>query len=215
MRFFIDSADRAAVGELLATGLFAGVTTNPAILARAGLGARDVPDFVAWALDQGARSVFAQSWGDSAAALEDRGESLRAMSDRVVVKVPYSPHGLVAARRLARGGDVLVTALHSAAQAPMVATTDAAYLALFVARIDAVGRDGIGETISAHCALRAVGAPTRVMAGSLRTPDQVLSLAAAGIGDVTMGPAVWASFFDDPHTEKAVHEFERLAAEAA
>ena len=34
---YLDSADRAQLAPLLATGLFAGVTTNPTILHRAGL----------------------------------------------------------------------------------------------------------------------------------------------------------------------------------
>jgi transaldolase len=53
--FFLDSAERETVTKLLATGLFGGVTTNPAILDKAGLGSADIPDYVKWATDAGAK----------------------------------------------------------------------------------------------------------------------------------------------------------------
>lgn len=215
VQFYIDSADRAIVGEMLATGLFAGVTTNPSILDRSGLGTDDVPDFVAWAEEAGAARIFVQTSGSTADALTDRGEHLRALSDRVVVKVPFSPDGLVAARRLSVGGDVLVTALHSDVQALAVAATNASFLAFFVSRIDATGRSGIDETIAAHRALEATGARTQVMAGSLRHPSQILELARAGVGLVTIGPPVWNAFFDDADTKRSVAVFEELAGRGA
>lgn len=215
VEFFIDSADRPRVTEMLSTGLFAGVTTNPAILERSGLGSADLPDFVAWAEDAGARRIFVQTWGPTARALVERGQALRALSPRVVVKVPYAPHGLAAARALSEGGGVLVTALHRASQATAVAATGAAYTALFVSRIDATGRSGISEAVLAQRSLRASGSDTRVMAGSLRTPDQILELAAEGVSAVTIGPAVWDAFFDDEHTRAAVERFEQLADPSA
>ena len=38
MKLYLDTADRGAAESLLATGLFAGVTTNPTILQRASKG---------------------------------------------------------------------------------------------------------------------------------------------------------------------------------
>lgn len=114
MRIYLDSADREAVGPL-ATGLFAGVTTNPSILDKSGLTSADIPDYIRWCLDAGAPTVFAQVWGHADEMIE-RGEALQVLSDRVVVRVPYSSAGLVAAAALAGGGRVLVTALHDARQ---------------------------------------------------------------------------------------------------
>lgn len=44
--FYIDSADRERVAPLLASGLDGEVTTNPAILDKAGLHSSDIPEFV-------------------------------------------------------------------------------------------------------------------------------------------------------------------------
>jgi transaldolase len=51
MRLHLDTADRAAAEDLLATGLFAGLTTTPTILRRASLGVEDIGDIYRWALD--------------------------------------------------------------------------------------------------------------------------------------------------------------------
>jgi transaldolase len=42
MHLYLDTADRAAAEPLLATGLFAGLTTNPTILQRADRGVADI-----------------------------------------------------------------------------------------------------------------------------------------------------------------------------
>lgn len=79
MKLYIDSADRPTVEKLLKMGLFTGVTTNPAILHKAGLGSSDIPDLVGWTIDAGAQQVFVQSWGTSAEEIADRGRSFRAL----------------------------------------------------------------------------------------------------------------------------------------
>ena len=65
-RLYLDTADRAAAEDLLRTGLFAGLTTNPTILQRSGLGVADAPEVHRWAVAAGAREVYpveeAHSW---------------------------------------------------------------------------------------------------------------------------------------------------------
>lgn len=211
MQLYLDSADRAVVGPLLATGLFAGVTTNPSILDKSHLGSADLRDYLAWALDHGAPRVFGQVWGD-AAEMVARGRDLRALSDRVVVKVPFGPAGVQAARVLSADGDVLVTALHDARQIVPVLASGATYAAPFVARIDAGGGDGMAEVAAMQSAITATGSPLQLLVGSLRTPDQLLALAQQGIRSATIAPAIWSEFFAHEATASAVAAFHELAA---
>ncbi|MCS5720615.1 hypothetical protein N1028_04030 [Herbiconiux sp. CPCC 203407] len=210
--FYIDSADRAEVERLLATGLAAGVTTNPAILDKAGLGSRDIPSIVGWATEAGAKRVFVQSWGRSAAEIADRGASFRALGENVVVKVTASREGIEAARQLSGGGEVLVTAVFAATQVLPVMASGAAFLAPFVGRMIAAGRDGIGEIVSMQSAIDATGSALQLLAGSLRTPEQILELASAGVRNFTFGPPVWDLFFTDELTAGSVEQFHELAS---
>lgn len=209
--FFIDSADRAAVTRLLATELFGGVTTNPSILQKAGLGSADIPDVVRWATDAGARKVFVQSWGSSATEIADRGRLLRELGDNVVIKVPASRAGIEAARQLSHDGDVLVTAVYSAAQVLPVMASGATYLAPFVSRMLLAGRAGIAEVLAMQSAIAASDSELQLLAGSLRTPEQVLELAIGGVRNMTFGPEVWDLFYNDELTAASVEQFEELA----
>ena len=72
------------VVDLLATGLFRGVTTNPAILDKAGLGSIDIPDVIRWATAAGAERV-SERCGLAAApsGLEGRWALLSAAAGRL------------------------------------------------------------------------------------------------------------------------------------
>jgi transaldolase len=147
LSYYIDSADRREATDLLATGLFRGVTTNPAILEKAGLGSIDIPDVIRWATDAGAERVFVQAWGTSADDMVELGRQFRQISGNVVVKLPYSLEGIVAARRLAEDGEVLVTAVHADTQVLPIVLANATYLAPFVGRMDQAGRDGLDAAL--------------------------------------------------------------------
>lgn len=217
-QLFIDSASRPDVERLLATGLAAGVTTNPAILDKAGLGSRDIPSLVGWATEAGAERVFVQSWGSSAIEIATRGASFRELSPRVVVKVTASREGIEAARLLSSpeagygSGEVLVTAVYSAAQVLPIMASGATYFAPFVGRMEAAGRDPFAEIGRMQAALAATGSPLRTLAGSLRTPEQILTLAQLGVTAFTFGPPVWEQFWGDELTAASVAQFEELAS---
>ena len=197
--------------DLLATGLFRGVTTNPAILDKAGLGSIDIHDVIRWATAAGAERVFVQAWGTSADDMVELGRQFRQISGNVVVKVPYSLEGVVAAKRLSEDGEVLVTAVHSDAQVLPIVLANATYLAPFVGRMDQAGRDGVDAALGMQRALHGLATETRLLAGSLRRPAQLLQLAQAGVSHFTMAPAVWRLFFEDDVTQAAVANFQRLA----
>lgn len=209
--FFIDSADREQVTKLLSTGLFGGVTTNPEILSKAGLGSGDLRDVVNWSTDAGAKRVFIQSWGKTTNEIAERGEELRSFGSNITVKVPASREGIEAARLLSDGGPVLVTAVYSAAQVLPIIASGASYMAPFVGRMIAAGRDAVAEISRMQQAINATGTELEILAGSLRTPGQILDLATAGVRNVTLGPPVWDLFFNDELTRASVERFEELS----
>ena len=146
MRLYLDTADRAAAESLLATGLFAGVTTNPTILRRAGLGVDAIEDVHTWARAAGAREIFFQTWGPDTATMVQRGRRLRGLGSDVVVKVPVSRSGAAACATLAAEGiPTLLTAVHTPGQVMVAAAAGASYAAPYLGKLDAAGRDGIGN----------------------------------------------------------------------
>ena len=83
MHLYLDTADRAAAEPLLATGLFAGLTTNPTILQRASRGVADIEDIHALgARGRGARRSSSRPGARTPATLVDRGLRLSELGPR-------------------------------------------------------------------------------------------------------------------------------------
>ena len=209
MRLYLDTADRTAAEELLATGLFEGVTTNPTILQRAGLGVVDVPAVYRWATAAGAREVFFQAWGEDSETLARRGRELRALGDEVVVKLVVSRAGSTACATLASEGvPTLLTAVYAPGQALVAAAAGATYIAPYLRRLHAAGRDATGDVLAMHEVLTASGSPTKVLLASIPDVSAMVRLARHGVDCFTMAPTVAEQFFTDELTAEAAVAFE-------
>jgi TalC/MipB family fructose-6-phosphate aldolase len=209
VRLYLDTADRAAAEDLLATGLFAGLTTNPTILQRAGLGVAAAPEIYRWATEAGVREVFFQAWGEDSPTLLDRGLALRELGPEVVVKLVASRAGATACAALAaRGVPTLLTAVYAPGQALVAAAAGATYIAPYLGRLQDAGRDGLAEVTAMQEVLTATASPTKILLASIRDVASMVSLARVGVDCFTMGPAVAESFFADELTAAAVTTFE-------
>lgn len=208
IRLYLDTADRAAAEPLLATGLFAGLTTNPTILRRAGRTVADIPDIHRWATAAGAREVFFQAWGPD---LVGKGRELRGLGEEVVVKVTASIEGAAACATLsAEGIPTLLTAVYAPGQAMIAAAAGATYVAPYLGRMTDAGRDGHGDVLAMQEIL--AGTDTRILLASIRDVPSIVALARRGVECFTFGPAVAHQFFADELTAEAVRTFEEDAA---
>ncbi len=210
MTFYIDSADRELIEELWPTGIFRGVTTNPTILSRSGLGQDDLPALYTWLTDLGVDTFYAQVLGTTADAMLTSAARLLELGP-VVVKVPATAAGFQVARKLvADGVRVLLTAVYHPVQAVAARDLGIQGVAPYVGRMTDAGRDGLGAVALMQ---QAIGSePTRILAASLRSLDDVATLAAAGVPDFTLGASVARALVEDELTRRAVAEFEAAAA---
>jgi transaldolase len=214
VHLYLDTADRAAAEPLLATGLFAGVTTNPTILQRAGLSTAEIPQTYRWATAAGAREVFFQAWGLDVDTLTERARRLRDLGPEVVVKLVASKEGSATCARIgAFGVPTLLTAVHTPAQAMVAAAAGATYIAPYLGRLEDAGRDGLADVVTMHELLSATGSATQVLVASIRDVASMVSLARRGVRCFTMAPALVDELFRDDLTAEAVTAFE-LAVEA-
>jgi TalC/MipB family fructose-6-phosphate aldolase len=210
VHLYLDTADRDVAEPLLATGLFAGLTTNPTILQRASRGVADIPDIYRWAAAAGAREVFFQAWGADTTTLLERGRRLRDLGDEVVVKLVASRAGSAACARLAAEGvPTLLTAVYHPAQAVVAAAARATYIAPYLRRLTAAGRDGLEEITAMHEVLVASGGPTKVLVASIPDVASIATLARRGLDCFTMAPTVAESLFADELTAEADATFEQ------
>jgi TalC/MipB family fructose-6-phosphate aldolase len=216
MRLYLDTADRDAAESLLATGLFAGVTTNPTILQRASKGVADLRDIYRWAIDAGAREVFFQAWGEDPATLIERGQQLHDLGREVVVKFVATRAGSTACAALAsRGVPTLLTAIYDPGQAMIAAAAGATYIAPYLGRLNDAGRQGVAEVVAMHEVLVATGSTTKVLLASIRSVPDMVAVARHGVDCFTMAPTVAEQFFTDPTTAEAARTFEEAVRETS
>jgi transaldolase len=206
-RLYVDSADTERVSRLLAAQVVHGVTTNPTILERAGRSVEEIPELYARWENEGAREIFFQTWGASRGELLRNAEVIRALGDRVAVKVPATAEGFAAASALvADGASVLITAVYSVGQALAAASIGAAYIAPYLGRLrdDGVDGDALITKMQAVCA----GSATNVLAASLRSADDIVSLRLAGVPYFTAAPDVLDRMLHHPVSDSSAVEFE-------
>lgn len=206
-RLYVDSADVDRVSRLLADDVVHGVTTNPTILERGGRTAAEIPELYARWVDEGANEVFFQTWGGDTASFLRNAEGIRALGERVAVKVPATRDGFAAASALVRdGATVLVTAVYSVAQALACASIGAQYIAPYLGRMRDAGVDG--DAVIARMQEVCAGSGSNVLAASLRSPDDITGLRLAGVPYFTAAPDVIDQLLFHEVSDRSAAEFD-------
>ncbi len=215
LRLLLDSADPLQWRRWLPSGLFQGVTTNPTLLRRAGQPCsldhlRRITDTAA---SLGCREIHLQTWGGDGERQLANGRALAALDpERVFVKVPITRDGAAVARTLIdEGVPVTFTACYEVEQVLVAAALGADGIAAYLGRIGDLGRDGHGELIAMQRALDGVGSRSRLLVASLRQPQDLARLAAAGLCHYTISPAIAEGLFGSDDTAAAAEQFERDA----
>jgi transaldolase len=217
IRLYLDTAKRDEWDDWLATGLFYGVTTNPSVLAAAGIPCQ-VPvlrDLIHVALEHGIHEVHVQTWGATADQMVEHGKALASINHRVVVKVPITRKGVEVVRRL-RSRDIITTftALYEPHQALTAAVVGVEYAAPYLGRISDAGKDGHAEIIAMQTILSRLESSTRLLVASIRSASDIGVLAQSGLDTFTVSAAIAEELFNDRQTLEATAIFEAAAAAA-
>ena len=209
---YLDSADLAELEACLPHPVVHGVTTNPTLLQRAGVGRAGVPGLLKRCIELGARQVQAQVYSDDVDGMLEDAQALlpHFQPGQLVVKLPATRQGLDAgARLIAQGVPVTWTAVYAPEQAHFAAQLGAAYAAPYLGRLEDSGVDGlalIGQ-MQSLIARRPASSSTRLLVASIRSREAYLSLLGLGVGAITIPPRLFAELLDHPATLAAERGF--------
>ncbi|MEZ4389229.1 MAG: fructose-6-phosphate aldolase [Candidatus Krumholzibacteriia bacterium] len=206
MKFFIDTADLAAIAEIKAMGMCDGVTTNPSLMAKAGR--KDTDQLLKEICDLVQGPVSGEVVATDAKGMIEEGERLARISEHLVVKIPTTYEGLKAIAALSgQGHAVNATLVFSASQALLVAKAGAAYCSPFVGRLDDISEDGM-ELIEQIVTIYAnYDLDTEVLVASVRHPLHVVQSALIGADVATIPPEVIKKLVQHPLTDKGLAGF--------
>ncbi|RTQ34796.1 transaldolase [Variovorax gossypii] len=208
---YLDSADLSELKTCLPHPVVHGVTTNPTLLKRAGIGRGELPRLLQRCIELGARQVQAQVYSEDAdGMLEDARELLSHFEPgQLVVKIPATRQGLAAgAQLIAQGVQVTWTAVYAPEQAHFAAQLGAAYAAPYLGRLEDSGIDGLAliAQMQALVAQRP-SSGTRLLVASIRSREAYLSLLKLGVGAITIPPRLFSELLDHPATLAAERGF--------
>ncbi|MGQ0531782.1 MAG: fructose-6-phosphate aldolase [Caulobacteraceae bacterium] len=205
MQIFIDSADAGELKRLAETGLVDGVTTNPSLVAKAG---RDFFETLSEICAAVPGPVSAEVVARDAETMMKEGLKLRGVASNIVVKVPLTPDGLRACKRLEEDGHpVNVTLCFSAAQALLAAKAGATYISPFLGRLDDNGQDGMGLIREIRAIYDNYDFQTQILAASIRSAAHVRDAAIIGADCATIPPAVFKSLYKHVLTDAGLEAF--------
>lgn len=215
MDLYLDTADQDAWADFMPSGLFRGITTNPLLAHRAGLTYPSInwADMAHRARDLGTQELHAQVFGpvetyiDWASRLYEAGATVGL---RTVVKIPMTPDALKAVPAVrALGGPILLTAVYDPKQVIVAKALGVDFVAPYFGRMQEAGLPAL-DHLSKMQAI--AGGTPRILVASLRTSDQMVSLAALGLDCFTLAPDIARGLLSDPMTEQAAAAFEAAAA---
>jgi transaldolase len=206
MKFFLDTANLAAIREAKAMGVLDGITTNPSLMAKEGR--RDTDALLKEICDIVQGPVSGEVVSVDAPGMVKEGKRLTKIDEHVVVKIPTTAEGLKAIAELTGEGiPVNATLCFSASQAILVAKAGAAYVSPFVGRLDDISEDGMALIEDIVQIYGNYDFDTEVLVASVRHPRHVVEAARLGADVVTMPPKILKMLVEHPLTDRGLEAF--------
>ncbi len=205
MKFFVDTADVAAIAELNDLGMVDGVTTNPSLILKSG---RDIIEVTKEICSIVSGPVSAEVVALTSDEMIAEGRKLAAIAPNITVKVPLTWDGLKTCKVLTGEGFMVnVTLCFSVNQALIAAKAGATFISPFVGRLDDINMDGMELIGDIRQVYDNYGFDTQILAASIRTANHVTQCALLGADVITAPPAVIKSLAAHPLTDKGLEQF--------
>jgi transaldolase len=207
MQIFLDTANTDQIRQAAELGIISGVTTNPSLLSKEATSDYESVTKKICSIISGPVSV--EVLAEDADAMVEEARLKASWAPNVNIKVPITADGLKATSILNKENiDVNMTLCFSANQALLGALAGAAYVSVFVGRLDDAGHDGMQvveeviEILDNYPEL-----DTQVIAASIRHPLHCTQAARIGADILTVPYNVLMQMIRHPLTDVGIKRF--------
>lgn len=209
MKFFIDTANLDQIREAQSLGVLDGVTTNPSLMAKEGIGGKeniikhyqDICEIVDG-------DVSAEVISTDFDGIIKEGEELASLHSQIVVKVPIIKDGVKAIKYFSEKGiKTNCTLVFSAGQALLAAKAGATYVSPFIGRLDDNSTDGIdliGQIVDMY---NYYNMKTQVLAASIRHTMHIIKCVEMGADVATCPLNAILGLLKHPLTDIGLEQF--------
>ena len=209
MLFFIDTANLDQIREANDMGILDGVTTNPSLMLKEGIGGEQaVMDHYAKICQITDGDVSAEVTALDTENMLKQGRAFAEIASNIVVKIPMTLDGVKAIAQLTKDGiKTNCTLVFSAGQALMCAKAGATYVSPFIGRVDDISWDGVGLIEQINLLYGQQALPTAILAASIRSPKHIVDAAIAGADVVTTPLDPLKKLLNHPLTDIGLDKF--------
>jgi transaldolase len=205
MKLFIDTGNFKEIEALVPLGIIDGITTNPTLLAKES---EDPKKILKRICDLVKGPVSGEVVATDYEGMVREGRDLAAISEHIVVKVPFTQAGVRACKTLSGEGlRVNVTLIFSAAQALIAAKVGATFCSPFVGRLDDIATSGMELIQQIVEIYENYDYATEVLVASVRGPQHVVEAARMGADVCTCPAKVIEQMFHHPLTDIGLERF--------
>jgi len=209
----VDSALVDEVRRAVALGFVRGCTTNPLLMAKVVISPHKVIEEICRLVPG---PVFYQVTGRTLAEREREGREFHAICpDKVVLKIPATTENLTLITRLAPKIPCAVTAIFSGHQTYGAVAAGARWVIPYVNRTTRLLGDGGKLVREMKAVIKASGSNVRILAASIKSPEEAAAAVIAGADDLTLPLAVLSALGNHRLSAEALSEFDRAGAGGA
>ncbi len=206
MRIFLDTANIDQIKQGARLGVVSGVTTNPTLVAKEGLGDYQAVVKEICAIISG--PVSAEVVANEPQAMLEQARDIATWASNVVVKIPATNDGLEVTSTLVRENiKVNMTLCFTVNQALLGALAGATFISPFVGRLDDIGCDGMALVKEIVEVYQKYDLKTRVLAASIRHPQHCVTAAKMGAHIATVPYSVLMQMMQHPLTDIGISRF--------
>lgn len=205
MQLFIDTANVDEIRAANELGVISGVTTNPSLIAKEGLVFEEVIRTIVSIVNG---PISAEVIAADRDGMVKEARELSRIHPNIVVKIPMTEEGLKAVKILSGEGiRTNVTLIFSPAQALLAARAGATYVSPFIGRLDDIAESGVGTVGDIATIFRIHGIETKIIAASIRGPQDVVDAAKNGAHIATVPYKIILQMVKHPLTDIGIKRF--------
>lgn len=206
IELYLDTVDTEQINRLNLCLPIKGVTTNPSILANAGIGVTQALSELAEILE--APRFHVQVVSQTVKSIVEEATEIEKLPFDMVVKIPATEVGCAAIKLLKkREIQILATAIYSSQQGFFAALSGADYLAPYINRIESIGGNGINVVAELQHLLTLYNLNCKLLPASFKNTLQVMEVMKLGVEAITLPVNIATQMMTHPAVIPAINQF--------
>ncbi|NQV41626.1 MAG: transaldolase [Candidatus Marinimicrobia bacterium] len=204
MSIFIDSANLEQIKTAMELGWVKGVTTNPLLLAQSD---QEPSTLFTTLKTMTSGPIFYQVTASTfETCIAEAHQALDILEKQLVIKLPPTDLGFKLCSELSSRMPCCPTAIYSTSQALIASEAGAQYLAVYVNRATRLMGDGLKLVEDIAEVLK--GCQTKLLAASLKSPEEASQAFSAGADDLTLPYSTLTQMATHPLSDEAIKQFQ-------